>query len=39
MAEDSKTFIDRLMKISNKSDNFTINDVKAETQTILMGVF
>lgn len=32
------TFIDRMLKVSENNENFTYDDIKAETMTLLMGV-
>lgn len=33
-----QTFMDRLIRVHEENDDFTMNDVLAETITLLMGV-
>lgn len=32
------TFVDRLLRVSEENEKFTLEDVRAETTTLLMGV-
>lgn len=32
------SFIDKLIEVSKENDDFTINDIKVEAQTFLIGV-